>query len=125
MSSKNTEKKTIFIVDDDQSILDVLTIILAGEEYSVVPISNKKVLFQKLEKQKPNLILLDLVIAGSSGKEIIEELKSNPKTEKIPVIILSALAEINSIAKSTGADDYLSKPFEIDTLVSKVAKYLV
>lgn len=119
---KNTQKK-IFVVDDDPSILEVITIVLIDKGHIVTSISNKEQLFKELEKELPDLIFLDLWISGSEGTQITKELKLNLKTKNIPVVIVSALNDLEKHAIEAGADGYLEKPFEIEDLLGMVEKH--
>lgn len=115
--------KKIFVVDDDPSILEVITIILTEKGYTVVSISNRDQLFEELKQGLPDLIFLDLWISGSEGTEITKKLKIDSKTKDIPIIIVSALNDLEKIAKDIGADGFLEKPFEIDNLLLMVEKH--
>ncbi len=120
MSNAN---KKIFVVDDDPSILEVMSIVLIDKGHIVTSISNKNQLFAELEKEIPDLIFLDLWISGSSGSEISKQLKNDNKTKNIPIIIVSALNDLERIAHEAEADGYLEKPFEIENLLLMVEKY--
>lgn len=114
------EKKRILVADDDPSILDVLQIMLAevGGYHVETSTNGKSVL--ELEDNLPDLILLDLWMSGMDGREICEKLKSDEKTKNVPVIIFSANRDIQTIAKTAGADDYIAKPFQMNELLEKV-----
>ena len=117
------KQKTIFVVDDDPGILEVITIILSERGYEVVAFSDGTKVFEAVKKQKPDLIFLDIWISGSDGRDITKKLKSDPTTKKIPIIIISALNETEKIAKEVGADAFLEKPFDIEKLSLLVAKH--
>lgn len=117
-------RKRILVCDDDQGISDVLTIILDQEGYEAYILNNGKGIQKKIEKFKPDLILLDIMMPGIDGKEITRILKRDQKTSKIPIIIFSALNNPDQIAKNIGADDFLAKPFNITDLVAKFKKHL-
>lgn len=117
------EKIKILVADDDVAILDVLQIMLHEVGgYSVDTVTNGAAVL-KVENNPPDLILLDLWMSGMNGGEICQKLKSNSKTRDIPVIIFSANRDIAAIARSSGADDYLPKPFQMNDLLEKVKKY--
>lgn len=123
MKKNNKAEKTIFVVDDDPGILEVITIILTDRGYSVVSISEANMLFEELKKQKPDLMFLDVWISGSDGRDITRKLKSDKSTKDIPIVIISALNETEKIAKEVGADGFLEKPFDIDKLLDTVNKF--
>ena len=113
-------KKQIFIVDDDEAILDVIKIILDENGFRTTVISSANDLFKKLKTVIPDLIFLDIWLSGTDGIEISRKLKTSPKYKKIPVIMISANNQGEEIAKKSGSDGFLAKPFEIDDLIKKV-----
>jgi len=72
----------------------------------------------------PDIILLDIWMAGMDGRKICANLKANPLTKHIPIIMISANKDTQKIAKEAGADDFLAKPFEMDDLLRKVRKHV-
>jgi CheY-like chemotaxis protein len=72
----------------------------------------------------PDLILLDVLLSGKDGREIVKHLKSQEETRHIPVIMFSAHPNAEKTAQAAGADDFIAKPFEMDELLAKVAHYL-
>ncbi|TMC16683.1 MAG: response regulator, partial [Chloroflexi bacterium] len=111
--------KKILVVDDDESILEVVQIALESEGYHVQTITNSRGL-QKLTNDRPDLILLDMILGGEDGRILCQRLKSNEETRLIPVIILSAHSDAGQVADTSGADDFLEKPFDIDALLDMV-----
>ncbi len=116
------EPDEIWIVDDDRGILEVVQIILEESGYKALQASSKAELDKLLETGTPSLFLLDILISGSHGGDIARELKSNPRTKEIPVIMVSANMHTENIAREAGADGFLLKPFNIDDLESMVKK---
>jgi CheY-like chemotaxis protein len=117
-----TQKK-IMIADDDPAILDAVGIMLEFEGYDVQSISNGADLFG-LTGQFPDLLLLDIWMSGSDGRDICKYLKQNPDTCKIPVVLVSASKDIERSAIEAGADDFLAKPFDMDDLIKKIERQL-
>ena len=117
-------KKKIFVCDDDEGILHVTTILLEDLGYEVISLSNCKNIYTEIEIQKPSLILMDLWMPEISGEEVAQTLKSQTHTKHIPIIILSAHRETEKIAKSSGANDFLCKPYDIAQLEEKVKKLI-
>ncbi len=116
--------KRILIVDDDPDILKFLQIILEEEGYAVV-ISDKGEYLEQLHNGGlPHLILLDVLLSGKDGREIVKYLKSQPETSHIPVIMFSAHPSAEETARQAGADDFMEKPFHIDVLLAKIAHHL-
>lgn len=116
-------KKKIMIVDDDPGIVDSLTILLEEFGYEVTSTVDASTVKDTL-KEKPDLILLDIWMSGWDGRDVCKYLKGNEDTKNLPVIIISANKDIVYIAKEAGADDYITKPFQIEDLLAKVEKYL-
>ena len=119
-----SQKKKLLVVDDDADILEFLKVILEDEGYTVVTTDKDDYLERLQDDTLPDLILLDLLLSGKDGREIVKYLKTNEKTNHIPVIMFSAHPNAQAMTKNAGADDFVAKPFEIDLLLSKIAKYL-
>jgi len=119
--------KKILVIEDDKDIRDTIVYILQEEEYEVIASEDSKIL-KSLEEHKPDLILLDNWLtdwkSDANGQQLSKELKSNPETKHIPVIIISAVSNIKEIAEAGLADDYLRKPFDLAELTSIVKKHL-
>jgi CheY-like chemotaxis protein len=121
---KNAPRK-ILIVEDDPDIVLALTTILEDEGYAVVAIDSGKHLSENMPPSDlPDLILLDMLLSGQDGREIARQLKADPSTRRIPILMLSAYPTIEQEAKAAGADSFLAKPFELDDLLAKVTSYL-
>ena len=115
--------KMILVVDDDAAILDSIKMILELENY-IVQTSKEGETIYKMKNDYPDLLLLDIWMSGQDGRDVCKYLKQNPLTKNIPIIMVSASRDIMQSAKEAGADDFITKPFEIDELLSKVAKYV-
>ncbi|HSX19119.1 MAG TPA: response regulator [Candidatus Saccharimonadales bacterium] len=116
--------KKILVCEDDEGISGVLSIILSEKGYEVKILSSAKGLVKKVINFSPNLILMDIRMSGVDGREAIKILKTDLKTKKVPIIIVSALDDLASVVKATGADGFLTKPFEIKDLVAVIKKNL-
>ncbi|UJS17137.1 MAG: response regulator [Candidatus Jettenia sp.] len=116
-------KKKIILAEDNLAIVDALTIMLEEFGYEVISIVDGNTVKDKL-KEKPDLILFDLWMPGWNGKDACRYLKGNEDTKDIPIIIISADRNIAQLAKETGADDFIAKPFQMENLLAKVEKYL-
>ena len=115
--------KKILVCDDDDGISEVIKVILEGAGYNVGVLNNGRSIQKKITQFKPNLVLLDLWMPGIDGKEITKILKKDKNFSKIPIIVVSALNDTRKIALDCGADDFLSKPFEMNSLLFMVKKY--
>ncbi len=119
-----TMNKKVLIVDDDLAILEVIKIILEDEGYEVFTLTDGDTIISTIRQIHPHLILLDYWIpAKKNGGEIARELKSNSQTAGIPIIMISANHNIETSVDKMGIDIFLPKPFNIDDLVSLVAKH--
>ncbi len=120
---QNTSKR-ILVVDDDPDILEFLQVILEEEGYTAVTSDKGEYLEQLHNGGLPHLILLDMLLSGKDGRDIVKYLKSQQETRHIPVIMFSAHPSAEETARRAGADDFLAKPFSIDVLLAKIAHYL-
>lgn len=110
------------VVDDDEGILDALDIALRDEGYRVVALRDADV--SRIREARPDLIILDVILAGRDGRDIVRELKRYKKTRAIPVIMTSAHPGVADSTVSAGADDFLEKPFDIDEMLFKIRYHL-
>lgn len=110
----------ILIIDDDVDALRIMQKILTKEGYHVEIISHWHESFEKIKTFQPNLILLDILLAGMDGRHISKQLKSNEQTKNIPVILITASPDIAKNIGTSGADDFIEKPFTKDNLISKI-----
>ena len=116
-------KKKILIVDDDPGILDALTLFLEEVGYEVEATDDGTTL-RAFPNGHPDLLLLDIWLSGWLGRDICIFLKSQEATKRLPIILVSANKDTESIAREAGADDFLTKPFELDELLAKLERYL-
>jgi CheY-like chemotaxis protein len=111
MEQKST-RPLILVVDDEEDLLNLMEITLRREGYDVHLCPGGHTLEKCMESNRPDIVLLDIRMAGVDGGEICRNLKSDPETSDIPIILFSANDNIEKIARECGADDYLIKPFE-------------
>jgi len=118
--------KKILIVDDSNTNVVLLEAILVRRGYEIRTALNVDEAYNMLEIDRPELILLDLLMPKISGYQFLDQLKKNSETRDIPVIIVSAVTDTPNIQKTfdLGAVDYIEKPVDIKVLVSKVEKTL-
>jgi CheY-like chemotaxis protein len=117
--------KKILVCDDDEGILDMVSFVLEDSGYEVIPEKNSMNVYSQIEKEQPDLLLLDLWMPVLSGDQVLRVLKSNPETSTLPVIVVSASTEGQKIAQDAGASNFIAKPFDIDQLVKMVNRMLV
>lgn len=116
-------RKRIIVAEDDPAITDVLQMILEDAGYEVQILLSGTEVYQ-ICPPLPGLLLLDIWLGGTDGREICTFFKSQKTTHHMPVILLSAQRGIKAIAKEVGADNFLAKPFEMDDLLALVAQYM-
>ena len=115
--------KKIFIFDDNQELLELCTIILEDIGYQIKTSSTSNDVERQVSDFGPDIIFMDNWLPDVSGIEATQQLKSNSRLRHIPVIYFSANNNISELAKEAGADDFLSKPFDITDLEELVKKY--
>ncbi len=116
--------KRILVVDDDKDILNILKLILQMNGFEVMVTPNGEEALPKSLSYSPQLVLLDVFLSGSDGRDICNILKQNPLTKNIPVVIFSAHSNLQDVLKVCKADDFISKPFDINELVQKINYHL-
>ncbi len=114
-----TDKK-ILICDDDEGILDMLELILEDSGFKIIPEKNSLNIYNMINREHPDLVLLDLWMPVLSGDQVLKALRNNPATSNLPVIIISASTEGRKIASEAGATEFIAKPFDLDMLIDRV-----
>lgn len=111
--------KKILIADDDEGIVDAITMILEVMGYDVEFTYDGGAVIDAV-KSKPDLIMLDIWMSGYDGRDICKQLKNDPEFRKIPILMISASRDIRQSALDAGANDFMEKPFEMDSLLNRV-----
>ena len=116
----------IWCVDDDNTIRDIEVYTLTQTGFDSKGFADGISMLEALKTEKPELIVLDIMLPGKDGVEVLKEIRSNPETRKIPVIMATAKGtEMDKIqGLDTGADDYLVKPFGVMEMVSRIKAVL-
>ncbi|HJB16012.1 MAG TPA: response regulator transcription factor [Candidatus Blautia excrementipullorum] len=116
----------IYCVEDEKNIRELLVYTLEATGFSAKGLEDGKCLFKALEKETPELILLDIMLPGEDGYTVLKKLKSEPETKDIPVILVTAReAEFDKVrGLDGGADDYVTKPFGMMEFVARVKAVL-
>jgi len=116
----------IFFVEDDDNIRELVVYTLRAVGFEAQGFENGKAFFRALSAQKPELVLLDIMLPDQDGLQILKRLKSDPATREIPVIMITAKStEYDKvISLDSGADDYITKPFGMMELVSRIKAVL-
>lgn len=118
----NPSEYKILIVDDVMSNVLLLKVLLTNEKFAIATASNGRQALEQVEKENPDLVLLDVMMPDMSGFEVAQHLKSNPNTADIPIIFLTVLNSTADIVKGfqVGANDFISKPFNKEELIIRV-----
>ena len=119
-------KNQIFVIEDEQDIAELIRYNLSLNGHQVQTFSSGEEGFNAISKQKPDLLILDIMLPGLSGLEICEKLKKQQESKNIPIIMVSAKGEETDIIKGLelGADDYVTKPFSTSVLNARVEAVL-
>lgn len=119
-------KKIILAIDDEEHILELLSYNLEKEGYKVLTAESGEQGLEILKQEKVNLVLLDIMLPGMDGMEVLKHLRRSEEFSDLPVIMLTAKSEeINKVlGLEVGADDYISKPFGIYELMARVKAVL-
>ena len=119
-------KRTIMVVDDNADLVEIVRLTLESKGFNVRCAYSGQELLDSLEKQKPDLILLDIMMPQMDGLEVLTRLKGDPGTASIPVILLTAKVQYEDVlgGYKTGADYYITKPFTSTQLMTGINLFL-
>jgi DNA-binding response OmpR family regulator len=118
--------KKILVVDDDPKVVLLLESRLKANKYEVIGAYDGKSCLKKAIQEKPDLILLDILMPGLNGFEVSKQLKNDARTQEIPVIMLTALAQEKDLSKGleAGAACFITKPFSSEDLIYEIKQAL-
>lgn len=117
--------KKILVVDDEKDIVEIISMYLEKEGYEVAGADNGFVALDKIISEKPDLVILDIMMPKLDGHSLNIKLKENPETKGIPVIVITGkghLREIITAREDVTVADYLEKPFQMNELLEKMKK---
>lgn len=120
-------RKTIFVIEDEAALLHALEARLSIEGFNVITSSDGKEGIENINLVKPDLVVLDILLPRMNGLEVLKNLKGNPETKSIPVIVISNISDESDIekAKKLGAQDYLIKAdYKLDEIVEKIKEII-
>ncbi|WP_207429216.1 response regulator [Pedobacter sp. SYSU D00535] len=108
--------KRILVCDDEQDILDIIEVILSGAGWEVVTSPNVNDILKQVDAARPSVVIMDNWIPDSGGIIATQTIKNHPDYSHIPVVYLTANSNIRELAASAGAEFYIAKPFDVDSL---------
>jgi DNA-binding response OmpR family regulator len=118
--------KKIMVIEDDRDIRETIVYALEDAKYEVIASEDARIL-KHLDKHKPDLILLDYWLSewksDANGEQLSKQIKTNPATSHIPVILVSAVSNVKEVAEAGMADSYLHKPFDLKELFKVIEKF--
>ena len=119
-------KKKILIVEDEESLLKLESILLTSKGYDVRGASNGQEALDAIAEEKPDLVLLDIMLPEIDGFEVCQRIKDDPATKEIPVIMLTAKKSREDMARGekVGADWYITKPFKSVMVIETIQRFL-
>jgi two-component system response regulator ArlR len=119
---KKAEKTKILVIDDEPNIVQTLQDRLEMNEYRVFTAHNGRDGLDKFEREKPDVILLDVIMPIMDGLEMLETLRKRPDGQDVSIIMLTARSQTQDIARANacGIDDYIVKPFDLSELLAKI-----
>ncbi len=118
---------TILVVDDEPDLVEIVRFRLEKEGYNVLSAGDGREGLAAAIEKSPDLVILDVMMPGLDGFEVLFQMKNNPKTKDTPVVMLTAKTDMSSISKGWGmdVDNYVTKPFNVDDLAKTVKNVLV
>jgi CheY-like chemotaxis protein len=120
-------KKKVMIVDDERNLRELISAILEPEGYEVIQAEDGEDALEKLKTIRPDLILLDMMMPGMSGREVCEKIRTNEKTKDLKVVFLT-VARFSELGKEElkrlKVLDYITKPFDNNDLIKRIKKII-
>ncbi len=122
----NQEKQKVLVIDDEENIIEFIRLGLRYEGFHVESASDGEQGVTAAQRINPDLVILDVMMPGIDGLEVCRRLRDNPTTHDVPILMLTAKDEVKDriIGLKTGADDYLTKPFDFDELLERIRAIL-
>jgi twitching motility two-component system response regulator PilG len=119
-------KQKILIVEDEESLLKLESILLTSKGYDVRGVCNGQLALDAIVEDRPDLVLLDIMLSEIDGFEVCQRIKDNPTTKDIPVIMLTAKKSREDMARGeqVGADWYITKPFKSAMVIETIQRFL-
>ena len=115
----------VLVVDDDKDLLEMVSLILTRHSMQVECLDAGKHLFESLSARKPDIVLMDIYLGDSDGRELCKKVKESEEYKDIPVILYSAGNISQSTIRESLANDFIAKPFDISYLVKKINSQVI
>jgi DNA-binding response OmpR family regulator len=115
-------KLTVLVIDDDPVILELLRVNFEIEGFDVICATDGEEGLRRAQAERPDVVISDIMMPRRDGLQLLSDLKANPRTEDLPVILLSAKAQRSEVQHGLdmGADDYITKPFDPLELIDRL-----
>jgi len=115
----------ILVADDSPFVLEIVETVLKSEGFEVITASDGIEAWDKIQKERPDIVIVDIIMPGLNGYQICEKIKHDEELKSLPVLVLTTKAQDKDIelAQASGADLYMTKPFDPDELAAKVRKF--
>jgi len=123
LHSHESVDKDILIVEDDQEVSNLLLDVLETQGHTARTAGNGLEALNRIKERRPQLILLDMMMPFMDGLQFIERLRANEEWTNIPVVVMTAVYDMSSLERKTGAKAILTKPFDIELIVDAVDLY--
>lgn len=121
MNTTLPNRKSILVIEDNYAIMDVITLVLQDESYQVTGLNKGADLMPNIEKIKPDLIILDIMLPDGDGRDLLKIIRSDAATAHLPVLMISArYTEDNVEHGEFKPNGFLAKPFDIDELLARI-----
>jgi CheY-like chemotaxis protein len=114
--------KTVLVVDDEPMLRSIVREILQDEGYAVIEAADGRVILEIMAQERPDLVLMDVMMPGVDGREAYRQLRSRPEHRDVPVVMMSAAVQSNGLDPSIAG--FIAKPFDITDLVELVARLI-
>jgi DNA-binding response OmpR family regulator len=114
----------ILVIDDDPDIGIMIKMMLEYKGYNVSVATRADLVDEMIDNDQFDLVIMDMLLSGTNGIDICRQMKQNPKTADLPVMMISAHPNAKEICMQAGADEFISKPFDMQEILSKI-QYLV
>ena len=121
---KMTKAPLILVLDDDPDICSMLKMVLDYHGYGAVDADGEEKATEVLSNNHVDLIIMDMLLSGADGTDICRRLKQDEQRRSIPILMFSAHPNAEKICMEAGADDFISKPFEMNELIDKIIFFL-